>query len=208
MNLISDDKYAMDISSITKDSEKETYIGQGSGVNQGTGIGSLSGFVQKVIGKILTKKNQPIFDKLWTLIEDDLLQLVKDRTPDLEKKRTWFVPKGTEPDSYSFSTEDGTCDGMVECYKGGRIDWITTCKFFSKTLGFGNMRIDGWSNRETRAPHMAVHLCIVFNVIFIYITLVPRSNLLLDDEYNDYGKYQSQSNQDIVLLWCSYTELI
>ena len=36
---------------------------------------------------------------------------------------------------------------------------------------------------------MAVHLCIVFNVIFIYISLVPRSNLLLDDEYNDYGEF-------------------
>ncbi len=35
---------------------------------------------------------------------------------------------------------------------------------------------------------MAVHLCIVFDVIFIYISLVPRSNLLLDDEYNDYGE--------------------
>ncbi len=35
---------------------------------------------------------------------------------------------------------------------------------------------------------MAVHLCIIFNVIFIYISLVPRSNLLLDDEYNDYGE--------------------
>ncbi len=44
--------------------------------------------------------------------------------------------------------------------------------------------------RDTRAPHMAVHLCIVFNVIFIYISLVPRSNLLLDDEYNDYGEFE------------------
>jgi hypothetical protein len=42
--------------------------------------------------------------------------------------------------------------------------------------------------RDTKAPHMAVHLCIIFNVIFIYISLVPRSNLLLDDEYNDYGE--------------------
>jgi len=44
-----------------------------------------------------------------------------------------------------------------------------------------------WSTRDTRAPHMAVHLCIVFNVIFIYISLVPRTNLVFDDEYNDYG---------------------
>ena len=33
--------------------------------------------------------------------------------------------------------------------KGGKIDWITTCKFFSSELGFGNLRIDGWA---TRAP--------------------------------------------------------
>lgn len=48
------------------------------------------------------------------------------------------------------------------------------------------MRIDGWSTRDIRAPNVAVHLCIVFNLIFIYISLVPWSNLLLDDEYNDY----------------------
>jgi hypothetical protein len=35
---------------------------------------------------------------------------------------------------------------------------------------------------------MAVHLCIVFNVIFIYISLVLKSNLLLDNKYNDYGE--------------------
>ena len=27
---------------------------------------------------------------------------------------------------------------------------------------------------------------IVFNVLFIYVTLVPRANLLFDDAYNDY----------------------
>lgn len=61
-----------------------------------------------------------------------------------------------------------------------------TCKFFSSDLGFGNLRIDGWANRETRAPHVAVHLCIVFNVLFIYIGMPPRTNLVLDDAYNDH----------------------
>lgn len=186
LEVISDDSYAMDISSITKGSELETYIGQGSGVNEGAGMGRLAGFIQKLVGKILTRKNKPIFEKLWTIIEDDLLTMVQERTPTLEKKRTWFVPKGSTPEAYTFETEDGTCEGSVECYKGGRIDWITTCKFFSKSLGFGNLRIDGWTNRETRAPHMSVHLCIVFNVIFIYINLIPRTNLVLDDDYNDY----------------------
>ena len=39
---------------------------------------------------------------------------------------------------------------------------------------------------ETRAPHVAVHLCIVFNVLFIYIGMPPRTNLVLDDAYNDH----------------------
>ena len=39
--LLSGKEYAMDISSITEGSEKETYIGQGSGVNDGTGISSI-----------------------------------------------------------------------------------------------------------------------------------------------------------------------
>jgi len=186
LDLISDDAYAMDISSITEGSEKETYIGQGSGVNEGTGIGALSGFVQNIVGKILTRKNRPVYDKLWTIIEDDLLAMVKESVPELSPRRTWFSEPGSTPEPYTFATADGKCDGTVSCYKGGRIDWITTCKFFSNKLGFGNMRIDGWTNRDTRAPHMAVHLCIVFNVIFIYISLVPRANLLFDDEYNDY----------------------
>lgn len=186
LQLLSDDAYAMDISSITKGSELETYIGQGSGVNQGTGIGALSGFVQKVVGKYLTWKNQPICDKLWTIIEDDLLAMAQEKVPDLRQASTCFSPNTTT--THSFQTPDGTCQGSVAAYKGGNIDWITTCRFFSKQLGFGNMRIDGWTVRNgTRAPHMAVHLCIVFDVIFIYISLVPRANLLLDDEYNDYG---------------------
>jgi hypothetical protein len=191
LDLISDDAYAMDISSITEGTEKETYIGQGSGVNEGTGIGALASWLQAVVGKILTWKNRPIYDKLWTVIEDDLLAMVQQKVPELTPRPTWF---SSLDEPYSFSTDDGKCQGTVAAYKGGRVDWVTTCKFFSQSLGFGNMRIDGWSTRDTRAPHMAVHLCIVFNVIFIYISLVPRSNLLLDDEYNDYGAY-------ILLFW-------
>lgn len=186
LDLISDDAYAMDITSITEGSEKETYIGQGSGVNEGTGIGTLSAWLQTLVGKLLTWKNRPIYEKLWTVIEDDLLAMVQQRTPELAPRRTFFSDSVVGP--HSFATDDGMCDGTVAAYKGGKVDWLTTCKFFSKSLGFGNMRIDGWSTRDTRAPHMAVHLCIVFNVIFIYISLVPRANLLLDDEYNDYGK--------------------
>jgi len=144
LDLISDDSYAMDISSITEGSEKETYIGQGSGVNEGTGIGALSGFFMKLVGKFLTWKNRPIFDKLWTVIEGDLLKMVQERVP-IEPRRTWFAKdKDAPPSPHSFATEDGQCEGTVSAYKGGRIDWITTCKFFSKQLGFGNMRIDGY----------------------------------------------------------------
>ena len=39
---LADPQYAMDISSITEGSERETYIGQGSGVNEGTGMGEAS----------------------------------------------------------------------------------------------------------------------------------------------------------------------
>ena len=142
--MISDDSYAMDISSITEGSEKETYIGQGSGVNEGTGMGKLSGFFMKLVGKFLTWKNRPIFDKLWTVIEGDLLKMVRERVP-IEPRRTWFADKDAPPLPHSFATEDGQCEGTVSAYKGGRIDWITTCKFFSKQLGFGNMRIDGYA---------------------------------------------------------------
>ena len=31
-----------------------------------------------------------------------------------------------------------------------------------------------------------MHLCIVFNVLFIYIGMPPRTNLVLDDAYNDH----------------------
>ena len=181
--LLSGAEYAMDISSITAGSEKETYIGQGSGVNEGAGVGKLAGWAKKAVGKLLTWRNKPVYDDLWDIIENDCLAVVKERVPELEMRRTWF---SDEVAPYSFATDDGMCEGTVAGYKGGRVDWITTCKFFSKALGFGNMRIDGWTTRDTRAPHVAVHLCIVFNVLFIYITLVPRTNLVLDDEYNDY----------------------
>ena len=181
--LLSGAEYAMDISSITAGSEKETYIGQGSGVNEGAGVGKLAGWAKKAVGKLLTWRNTPVYNDLWDIIENDCLAVVKERVPELEMRRTWF---SDEVAPYSFATDDGQCEGTVAGYKGGRVDWITTCKFFSKALGFGNMRIDGWTTRDTRAPHVAVHLCIVFNVLFIYITLVPRTNLVLDDEYNDY----------------------
>ena len=104
----------------------------------------------------------------------------------MKQKRTWFSEAGAEPASHTFATADGKCQGTVAGYKGGKIDWITTCKFFSSELGFGNLRIDGWADRSTRCPHVAVHLCIVFNVLFIYIGCPPRTNLVLDDAYNDH----------------------
>ena len=146
---LSDEKYAMDISSITEGSEKETYIGQGSGVNEGTGIGALAAWSKSLVGKFLTWKNKPIYEELWNIIEDDLLKLVQEHEPALEQRRTWFSEPGSEPTSHTFTTADGKCEGTVAGYKGGKVDWITTCKFFSSELGFGNLRIDGWA---TRAP--------------------------------------------------------
>ena len=239
--LLSGKEYAMDISSITEGSEKETYIGQGSGVNAGTGIGALAGWVKGLVGKYLARKNRPVYEDLWQIIEGDLLTMVQEHEPALEQRRTWFTEPGDAPAAHTFATADGKCEGTVAAYKGGRVDWITTCKFFSSELGFGNLRIDGWATRaplpgslgprtgrsidtylfssapelplahsraclarvpatphtlalsfpldgpgETRAPHVAVHLCIVFNVLFIYIGMPPRTNLVLDDAYNDH----------------------
>ena len=163
--LLAGDAYAMDISSITPDSERETYIGQGSGVNEGTGLGALGGYVQKLVGRYLCWRNAPVYDDLWEIIEDDLLGLCRERVPELAPGKTWFDDAAGP---HAFATADGACSGEVAGYAGGPIDWVTTCKFFSRTLGFGNMRIDGWLNRDSRAPHLAVHLCIVFNVLFIY----------------------------------------
>lgn len=141
LDLISSDAYAMDISSITAGSERETYIGQGSGVNEGAGIGALSSWLKNMVGRVLARKNRPVYEKLWTIIEYDLLASVRERVPGLAPRPTWFEPDKTEP--HAFATDDGTCDGTVAAYKGGRVDWLATCKFFSRTLGFGNMRIDG-----------------------------------------------------------------
>lgn len=204
-------RYAMDISSITEGSEKETYIGQGSGVNKGTGIGALAGWAKRTVGRYLSWKNRPVYGRLWKIIEDDLLTMVREYEPALQQRRTWYSEPGAAPAAHTFATADGKCEGTIAGYKGGRIDWITTCKFFSSELGFGNLRIDGWVNRETRAPHVrfcartrgarapharallhfsraqvAVHLGIVFNVLFIYIGMPPRTNLVLDDAYNDH----------------------
>ena len=196
---LSDEKSAMDISSITAGSEKETYIGQGSGVNEGTGIGALAGWVKGLVGKYLSWKNRPVYEGLWEIIEDDLLGMVQEHEPKLEQRRTWFSEPGSAPSSHTFATADGKCEGTVAGYKGGRIDWITTCKFFSEELGFGNLRIDGWATRDTRCPHVAVHLCIVFNVLFIYIGCPPRTNLVLDDAYNDhvYGTPRTSTGKSL-----------
>ena len=147
--LLSGKEYAMDISSITEGSEKETYIGQGSGVNAGTGIGALAGWVKGLVGKYLARKNRPVYEDLWQIIDGDLLTMVQEHEPALEQRRTWFTEPGDAPAAHTFATADGKCEGTVAAYKGGRVDWITTCKFFSSELGFGNLRIDGWA---TRAP--------------------------------------------------------
>ena len=63
-----------------------------------------------------------------------------------------FSEPGSAPAAHAFATADGKCEGSVAAYKGGKVDWITTCKFFSSELGFGNLRIDGWATRDTRAP--------------------------------------------------------
>ena len=113
----------MDISSITEGSEKETYIGQGSGVNKGTGIGALAAWSKSLVGKFLTWKNKPIYEELWNIIEDDLLKLVQEHEPALEQRRTWFSEPGSEPTSHTFTTADGKCEDRNEMcaawHKGG-----------------------------------------------------------------------------------------
>merc|ERR1719399_410805 len=100
---IADEKYAMDISSITAGSEKETYIGQGSGVNEGTGVGRLAGWVKGAVGRVLSWKNRPVYEDLWRIIEDDLLALVQAREPALEQRRTWFAEEGAAPSAHTFA---------------------------------------------------------------------------------------------------------
>ena len=111
------------------------------------------------VGRLLARKNKPIYDELWTIIHDDLLAACEARAG-VRPAPTWF---SSDKAPHAFATDDGACAGEVAAYSGGPIDWVTTCKFFSSTLGFGNMRIDGWLDRSSRAPHLAVHLCIVFN---------------------------------------------
>jgi len=143
--LSDDDSYStMDIKSFLagemEHDNKETYLGEGSGIHNSKDT-FVARSLKKLAGKVLTWKNRPIYDQLWTVIEDDLLPMVQQRVPQLEQRPTWFV---NAPSQYDFVTADGQCDGSVAAYyKGARIDWITTCKFFSKQLGFGNMRIDG-----------------------------------------------------------------
>jgi hypothetical protein len=143
-------EYAMDISSITAGSERETYIGQGSGVNEGTGIGALGtssriarcrrpsrlplltrdavvaagGWLKAMVGKFLARKNRPVYEELWNIINDDCLGMVQEHVPLLEPRPTWFSDKA-EP--HTFTSDDGKCEATVAAYKGGRVDWITTC---------------------------------------------------------------------------------
>jgi hypothetical protein len=106
LDLISSDAYAMDISLITAGSERDTYIGQGSGVNDGTGIGALSSWLKSAVGRILAYKNRPVYDGLWTIIEDDLLSMIRERVPELISHPTWFDADTSGP--YSFATDDGS----------------------------------------------------------------------------------------------------
>lgn len=119
---LDDPKYAMDISSITAGSEKETYIGQGSGVNEGAGVGRLAGWAKGLVGRFLSWKNRPVYEGLWSIIEDDLLAMVQEHEPTLEQRRTWFSEPDTTPAAHTFATADGKCEGTVAGYKGGERD--------------------------------------------------------------------------------------
>jgi hypothetical protein len=154
----------MDLSSGLGGSERETYVGRSSGVNKGKGIGALAGWAKGLIGRFLSWKNRPIYKKLSDIIDVDLLTMVQARVPELKQGRTAFSSPGDKPAEHAFASADGNCEGRVAGFKGGNVDWLTTCSFYNKALGFGNLRIDGWTDRSTRAPHMCVHLCVVFNV--------------------------------------------
>ena len=43
---------------------------------------------------------------------------------------------------------------------------------------------------------MAVHLCVVFNVLFIYIGVVPRTNLVLDAPISFHA-----ADDEVALQW-------
>jgi hypothetical protein len=143
--------------------ERETSLGS-SGVNDGKGIGALAAWAKKLVGGFLSWKNRPIYEELCRFIDDDLLTLVQAHVPDLEQRRTAFSAPGGAPAEHSFASVNSKCEGRIAGYKGGKVDWLTTCSFYNEALGFGNTRIDGWSDRSTRAPHMGIHLSVVFNV--------------------------------------------
>ena len=80
--------------------------------------------------------------------------------------------------------DDGKCEASVAATRAGGSVRITTCKFFSSELGFGNLHrwvgeSRGARAARGRAPHRvqrALHLHRV----------PPRTNLVLDDAYNDF----------------------
>lgn len=157
-------RYTMDLSSLKDGSELETFVGRGSGINEGEGMGALEGWAKGLVGRFLSLKNRPIYNKLCEIVEADLLTMLQQRVPELNLRRTAFSSPGDAPAEHFFASADGKCEGHVAGYKGGKIDWLTTCSFYNEAMGFGNVRIDGWTDRSTRAPHVAVHLCIIFNV--------------------------------------------
>jgi predicted small lipoprotein YifL len=204
LTLLADDVYHTNISSIAEGQDARSYIGEETTVSQDEeesgGRSWLRTKLQALVGKLLTWRTRPIYDKLQGILDDDLMPLVHQRMAMLVARPTGFEEvaltnggtSSTTNDSAertAFGSDDGACTGKVAAWKGGRIDWITTARFFHGQKGFGNMRLDGWSSRDTRAPHLALHLCAIFDTMFIYVSLHPRANLVLDDDYNDYGRF-------------------
>jgi hypothetical protein len=220
LTLLADDVYHTNISSIAEGQDARSYIGEETTVSQDDDDKNtrrhswLTTELQALVGKILTWRTQPIYNKLQGMLDDDLMPLVRQRTATLVTRPTGFETNAlvnggnittttTTNDDHqetSFASDDGACTGKIAAWKGGRIDWITTASFFHTTKGFGNMRLDGWSSRDTRAPHLALHLCAIFDTMFIYVSLHPRANLVLDDDYNDYGRLFRCAKADIVYV--------
>lgn len=157
-------RFAGDSTWLDQGSERETYLGSGSGVNEGDAIGAFKSWIKAGVGRYLSWKNRPIHDKLWTIISDDVLGTVQKRIPDLEQRRTAFSAPGDAPSTHVYASDDGAFEGRISGYRGGKADWVSTSIFFYDKLGFGNMRFNAWSDRSTRAPHLCIELCVILDV--------------------------------------------
>ncbi|KAK9829023.1 hypothetical protein WJX72_003477 [[Myrmecia] bisecta] len=82
-----------------------------------------------------------------------------------------------------YNSPDGDATVVVEVSKGRQVEWLVASCTALVAMDVGTVRINAFPDSTTRIPKLDIELFHFFGKVAMYVNLLPRANLVLNEEY-------------------------